>query len=238
MRRPVQLIIVAALLAASLSWGFEALAAPSNINFQGRLTDPDGTAVPNGWYKMTFRIYSAGTGGTLLWSEDRNIRVQDGMYTTTLGAVTPLTPDLFSTDWRYLEVWVNGEQLTPRQRIRSVGYAMNAHTLDGIEASGFATTAALDGKADTVHVHSGGQITTGTVAEARIDPAIARKAEVDAQIAALQSALTTLQSTVDTQQAKITSLQSTVDTQQAKIEELTSLLAGVSKTGIPSFSPG
>ncbi len=45
------------------------------------------------------------------------------------------------------------------------------------------TTAAQVGAAPTVHAHSGSDITTGIVAEARIDPLIARDSEVSAAIA-------------------------------------------------------
>jgi hypothetical protein len=63
-----------------------ALAAPSEINYQGVLTDQNGNPV-NGVRAMQIKIYDAPTGGTLLYSEDLgNVPVQDGVYSFAFGA--------------------------------------------------------------------------------------------------------------------------------------------------------
>ena len=38
------------------------------FNFQGRLTNPDGTNVGDGVYDMNFRIYNVASGGVVMWS--------------------------------------------------------------------------------------------------------------------------------------------------------------------------
>jgi hypothetical protein len=58
--------------------------------------------------------------------------------------------------------------------------ALNAHTSN--MNNPHATTATQVGAAPSVHSHSGGDITTGIVAEARIDPLIARDSEVTATV--------------------------------------------------------
>jgi hypothetical protein len=59
--------------------------------------------------------------------------------------------------------------------------ALTSHTSN--MSNPHSTTAAQVGAAPTVHIHSGNDITTGVVAEARIDPLIARDSEVSAAIA-------------------------------------------------------
>ena len=77
----------AALLATSLlALSFAAQAAPTEINYQGVLTDQNGNPV-NGVRAMQIKIYDAPTGGTLLYSEDLgNVPVQDGIYSFSFGA--------------------------------------------------------------------------------------------------------------------------------------------------------
>jgi len=116
--------------------------APMLISYQGRLTDPTtGQPEPDGNYSMTFNIYDAETGGTLIWSETQTVSVSGGLFNVLLGSVTSLSAPVFDGTDRWLEVEVAGEILTPRQRIVSVGYAIqaqeaaNADTLDGLEGS-------------------------------------------------------------------------------------------------------
>src|SRR5687767_13748733 len=64
---------------------------PSVMSYQGRLADPTtGLAVADGNYNMHFSIYSALTGGTLLWQEPTSpavipVTVKDGVFTILLG---------------------------------------------------------------------------------------------------------------------------------------------------------
>ena len=61
-------------------------ANPSEINYQGVLTDQQGNPI-NGVRAMQIKIYDAPTGGTLLYSEDLgNVSVQDGVYSFKFGA--------------------------------------------------------------------------------------------------------------------------------------------------------
>ena len=78
--------------------------------------------------------------GSNVWSETHDeVALQKGVYSVQLGSVNTntLTPDLFSADDLWLEVTVNGEILSPRQRISSVAYAHNANLLNGKDATSF-----------------------------------------------------------------------------------------------------
>lgn len=113
--------------------------APSLVSYQGRLTDPTtGNPVADGDYSMTFKIYDAESEGTEVWSETRTVAVSGGLFNVLLGSVNPLSASDFSGPDRWLEVKVGSDEpMTPRQRIASVPYALNADTVDGQEASAF-----------------------------------------------------------------------------------------------------
>jgi len=112
------------------------LSMPTVISYQGRLADPGtGQPKPDGNYNMRFRIYDAASGGTLLWAEPAaadpaaSVSVAGGVFTRLLGSSVALNASVFSGGNAYLEVEVNGETLSPRQRIGAVAYAMVAGTL-------------------------------------------------------------------------------------------------------------
>ncbi len=92
---------------------------PTKMNFQGRLTDATGVIVANGTYNMQFRFYSASSGGSLLWSEERlvndtkGVTVTNGLFAIKLGegdvigagtGATALNPANFASGSVYLEV--------------------------------------------------------------------------------------------------------------------------------------
>ena len=83
------------------------------INYQGKLTNTSNAAVADGVYHMQFRLYTAATGGSLLWTEDRStalgdrVTVTNGLFSVMLGSSTPLTSVNFNQTL-YLEVDVGG----------------------------------------------------------------------------------------------------------------------------------
>jgi len=158
--------------------------APFLISYQGKLTDPNtGQPKPDGDYSLNFKIYDAEANGNLVWSETQPASVSGGYFTVYLGSQNngtgTLGPATFGGSGRWLEIQVGAETLSPRQRISAVPYALQAHealnaaSLGGQPPSAFATTS---------HTHDGSEIITGTVAEARIDSAIARDSEITGTI--------------------------------------------------------
>ena len=116
--------------------------APLLLNYQGRLTDPGtGDLVPDGVYNITFNIHDAAANGTLIWFEAQAVTVNGGLFNVLLGSVTALSVADFDGTVRWLELVVEGETLTPRVRIVSVPYAIqaeeakNADLLDGQDSS-------------------------------------------------------------------------------------------------------
>lgn len=133
---------------------------PYKINFQGRVTNTSGTVLPNGIYNMKFRIYTASSGGTLQWNEDRlvaatqGVQVTNGLFSVQLGDIAnTLTPALFTTPDLYLEVelptiatatssspsWTEGAM--SRSKFGSATYAFNSDTIDGIDGASLAQLA-------------------------------------------------------------------------------------------------
>jgi len=113
-------------------------AVPQTINYQGFLTDSGGTPV-DGTVQMTFSLYDVATGGSPLWTETQtSVTVSDGIYSVVLGSVTPINLAFDTQYYLGIEVETDGE-MTPRQALTSVGYALNADRVDGKHASDFAS---------------------------------------------------------------------------------------------------
>jgi hypothetical protein len=174
------------------------------LQYQGRLTDPStGQAVADGSYSMTFRLYTVDSGGTALWTETKDVAVQSGLFNTALGDTTALSQALFNGQQLWLGIKVGADdEATPRQRILPAAYALGLvpgaamqadSTSAALQVTNLGTGDALNINGQTTlvgdlsvsgslsggsHAHSGADITSGTVAEARIDAAIARDSEI------------------------------------------------------------
>lgn len=100
---------------------------PGGVNYQGRLDD-NGFPV-TGSREMTFRVYDALSGGTLLWNSGaQTISFDRGLFSATLSVSTQ---SLSGGGARYLEVEVAGTVLSPREAFNAVPYALVAKTVEG-----------------------------------------------------------------------------------------------------------
>jgi hypothetical protein len=103
------------------------------INYQGTLTDPNGTPVVNGNYNIEFKLYDVASGGAALWSEKwdtatSQIPVVGGDFNVMLGYQNPIPATFFAdhpVSFLGIKVGTDSEML-PRQQITSVGYAFTA----------------------------------------------------------------------------------------------------------------
>lgn len=129
---------------------------PTKTNFQGRLTNSAGNIMADGTYNMKFRLFTVGSGGSSVWSEDRlvsatqGVTVTNGLFSVKLGDITSLPASLFASGALYLEVelptpatatsgspvWTEGP-MTPRNQLATSAYAYNAETLDGFDSADF-----------------------------------------------------------------------------------------------------
>jgi hypothetical protein len=97
---------------------------PLTLNYQGVLTDAGDSAVPDGVYGLTFRLYDVDTGGSELWSETRPVGVNKGIFNVVLGTDFPLELPFDRQYW--LGISVEGEaELIPRIPLASSAYSMS-----------------------------------------------------------------------------------------------------------------
>jgi|GEM_PF-1150367 len=124
--------IGAAVLGAACALPMVAAAqVPTTMIHQGRLLDRAGAPV-SGSQSVTYRLYDAATGGSAVWTEALTVTLDEGYFSTQLGATTPLTPAVFSGRTRYLGVTVGTDaEMTPREPIGSVPYALVAGNVVG-----------------------------------------------------------------------------------------------------------
>ncbi len=99
---------------------------PLLMNYQGRILS--GTNLMQGVVDLSLRLYAVPAGGALLYEDTGTVTVVDSLYATYLGDGTS-AGDLvtaLSQPAVYLELVVNGTVLSPRERLASVPYALQA----------------------------------------------------------------------------------------------------------------
>jgi len=101
-------------------------AVPTQINYQGRLTDANGAAV-SGTKAMAVKLYDAPTGGNLLYSETiGNVTVTDGVYRFAFGGSGAGIAAALTATAHYLALVVDGAEQPTRTQLLAVPYAMKA----------------------------------------------------------------------------------------------------------------
>ena len=125
--------IAASVLALCVAAGFAAGGVPQLLNYQGKLTDSLGKPV-DGAKQMVFEFYDAATAGNLLagFSEIQKVTVTKGIFNVLIGSVTAggVPASVFGNASVYLSAKVEGQPLSPRQRLASVAYAFRAAQAD------------------------------------------------------------------------------------------------------------
>jgi hypothetical protein len=151
-------------------------APPQTINYQGYLKNTAGTPV-NAATTLTFSIYSSTSGAGPVWSEQKSVNVSNGIYSTRLGTITPLT--LGFGRQLYLGVRVESDpEMRPLQPLASVPSAYRAALADSVPNSSIGTSAISDNsitsakiadasvtaaKLDTAYVKLSGDTMTGSL---------------------------------------------------------------------------
>ena len=148
-----KILLVASIFTLKAQIAF-AQSVPSLINYQGRLTDQTGAALPSANYGLQFRLWDSATNaapGGLIWAQQQNVSVQaNGLFNVMLGAAggsavagpTPAVDNLafaFTSSNRFLGLTVvssNGtvlampREIAPRQQFLSVPFAVKAASAD------------------------------------------------------------------------------------------------------------
>ena len=109
-------------------------AVPRQINVQGKMQDANGAPVGQG-VPVNFAIYDAASAGNVLWAWTTDTTAleidENGIFNTYLG--NPHGADLpeFTTDNFYLEITVDNNILSPRERLVAVPFAITARNVFG-----------------------------------------------------------------------------------------------------------
>ena len=94
------------------------------LSIQGSLKANNGQAVDDGAYALTFKLYTAQTGGTAIWTEVHpDVNIVGGIYSVELGKITPLTPAFNVPYWLGITLGSSVE-LQPRTALTPAPYAL------------------------------------------------------------------------------------------------------------------
>ena len=115
--------------------------SPRLLNYQGFLTDTLGNPI-NDTLDFLFRIYSAQSGGTAIWTEIQlDMIITKGIFSAALGSVASLPDSVFTKGVnRWLELRIGGQTMSPRTQITAAGYAFTATYSDTAEYARSAPT--------------------------------------------------------------------------------------------------
>ncbi|MFA6567732.1 MAG: hypothetical protein WCS96_05925 [Victivallales bacterium] len=122
-------------------------AAPGTILYSGKLLDASGNII-NGNVDMTVTVYDALVAGTALYV-DRNtaglgnpITVTDGIYSVVVGddaggggTYPNLPQSLASSDTLFLQITIGADDLSPREKLQAVPYAVNSGSSSAANAT-------------------------------------------------------------------------------------------------------
>jgi len=131
-------VLACALLTLALPVAAENV--PQLLNYQGKLTDPDGVAVQDSVYSIRFRLWTAGSGGTSVWDSTQSVQVTNGVFNVLLGPV-----ELTFDQQYYLELTVGSDPPLPRHRLSTSPYSFYALRARSVDANAITTSMIQDG---------------------------------------------------------------------------------------------
>lgn len=136
-------VLFSILLAGILFAGLTTCAlaeVPQMINYQGKLTKPDGPFPPDTTVSIAFTIYADSQGVESLWDATHDsVKAKYGIFSVLLG---PIPNSVFNGEVRYLGVKVGSDdEMRPLRPIVSVGYAFHSGTAQTADHAGTADQA-------------------------------------------------------------------------------------------------
>jgi hypothetical protein len=103
-----------------------ACATDRQLGYQAVLTGPGGIPVANGNYTVNVKYYTVATGGSSVYSDDQTATVTNGILNIAIpdqvAEGNSLDPANFSQPL-WVELIINGETLSPRQKLLGTPYA-------------------------------------------------------------------------------------------------------------------
>jgi len=142
MRKVANKIIIIIIILIGYTYLFSAI--PRTLHYQGKLLDSSSVGI-NDTIALTFRLYDSETVGPILWEETiTNVIISKGLLSVELGTADGFDTLSFSNPY-WLEIEVEGEILSPREKLNSVPYAIRSTFSDNISYSSM----------DSVHNYGG-----------------------------------------------------------------------------------
>ena len=140
-----------------------AFSVPGLISYKGQLTDASGGPITTS-VDVTFTLWDAESGGTQLGSgfsdTDSVTPNADGIYDTLIGddGGDMIPGTIFGNNSVWLNVNVDGEDLSPRTRLTPVGAALqagDADTVDGLEGADLEESADITANTNAIATETG-----------------------------------------------------------------------------------
>lgn len=131
------------LLAAPEAWA----QLPRTMSYQGVLADAAGILVPDAVHTLTFTLYDAASGGSVVFAETQSVPVVRGVFNSILGSATAggIPPGVAFDRAYFLGISVDGgAELVPRTALTASPYALRASFADAVAANGVGTAAVAD----------------------------------------------------------------------------------------------
>jgi len=135
----MKILLVKAILILTLINSFGQV--PQTLSYQGLLTDNSGVPVADGSYAVTFRFYSAATGGTAIATRGPlTVNTFKGLFMTILGDGTTdnaALPFSLAEQEFFVGVTVSPSttELSPRIKITAIPYAFVANSVKNVDAN-------------------------------------------------------------------------------------------------------
>ena len=209
-----------------------AQAVPMQLSQQGRLVDSSGVAAA-GNHNLTFRLYNASTGGTLLWNETVSTNFTNGYYSVVLGSDTinnPLEDSVLESGDLFIEIEIDSDgPLTPRSAVTSTPFARVAGKAQSADWGGLTSIPSDidDGDDDTVGALScsvGEQpVYNGSGVWECGNPV--DDVDADNRLSALETLVTNLQSDLATANSSISTLEGELATTQSDLATANATIA-------------
>src|ERR1051325_10868716 len=100
---------------------------PKIITYQGVLRNSDGTAVKDGEYTITMRMYGDQEGVKEVWKDTYTVQVKDGIFNLALGSGANALPESSALNqqlWLSMQIG-NQDELRPFSAMSASAYALN-----------------------------------------------------------------------------------------------------------------
>ena len=124
---------------SSVTVGGALAEVPHLINYQGILTEIDGTPI-TGTHDLTFTVYpDSGFAAPAYWTEEHlGVEVEEGLYNVILGSISTIPDTLFNDEERWIGITVDSDpEMSPRMRLTAVPWAFRAAVADTALSGGF-----------------------------------------------------------------------------------------------------